>query len=163
MSEELNNIQKELVGIKQIIKKWVKRRPTQTIGPNKRAQKHLEKQEKFIELINREAAEGIIHTTTSFGMKFQYTNGLLNRQTISKYLSDMARYGLIKFFDNPMDYGFKRNSCSTYINNRPIMCICTQKMRLKVGDTFIEVEPTHYKELADGSIQKIDLSSIKYS
>ena len=114
-------------------------------------QEYYDKQDKIIELIKSEAEAGIIHTMTSFGMKFHYQHNLYGRSTIYSELDCMARNRLINFFNNPEDYGI---ACPEK-DKKKTMFICTADMMVKVGAIQVKVVPNHYKSMVYGSIHKL--------
>ncbi len=109
-------------------------------------------QKKMIELIKREAENGIIHTMTSFAIKFQHQHNLGKKREISDFLSDMGRNRLINFFNNPEDYGIV---CHRKYKEKT-MFMCTVGMKVTVGKkTQIRVMPKHFKSLVDGSMHEL--------
>lgn len=114
-------------------------------------QEYYDKQDKIIELIKSEAESGIIHTMTSFSMKFQYQHNLYGRSTIYSELDCMGRSRLINYFNNPEDYGI------TYLrkSKENTMFLCVPNMKVKVGEKQVEVVPNHYKSMIYGSIHKL--------
>ena len=123
----------------------------------KKVQEHLEKQQQIIDLIKSEAEQGIVHNMKSFAMKFQYTYKFLGRDFIYDDLDCIARVTqLIKFFNNPKDYGLKLDiKKSGRIYKTQTMLMCTETMRLQVLDNFLKISPTHYKDLLFGEFCKI--------
>jgi hypothetical protein len=117
----------------------------------RKCQEYYDKQDKIIELIKSEAEAGIIHTMTSFGMKFQYQHNLYGRSTIYTELDCMGRNRLINFFNNPEDYGI---ACPEK-DKKKTMFMCTADMMVKVGATQVKVVPNHYKSMIYGSIHKL--------
>jgi hypothetical protein len=87
----------------------------------------------------------------SFAVKFQYQNNLCKKREISDFLSDMGRNRLINFFNNPEKYGIE---CPRKYKTK-MMFMCLSNMKVKVGETQVEVLPNHYKLLVDGSIHKL--------
>jgi Fe2+ or Zn2+ uptake regulation protein len=90
---------------------------------------------------------------TSFAVKFQYQHTFSGRISMYSELDSTARNGLINYFNNPEDYGI------TYLrkSKENTMFLCVPNMKVKVGETQVEVLPNHYKLLVDGSIHKIEI------
>jgi hypothetical protein len=117
----------------------------------RKRQEYYDKQDKIIELIKSEAEAGIIHTMESFGIKFHYQHNLYGKAAICNNLDCMGRNRLINFFNNPEDYGI---ACPEK-DKKKMMFMCVPNMKVKVGETQVEVLPSHYKSMVYGSIHKL--------
>ncbi|WP_375331657.1 AAA family ATPase [Candidatus Tisiphia endosymbiont of Temnostethus pusillus] len=111
----------------------------------------------ILNLLESEAIKGKFYLMKQFGEKFRNTNDLGNKRAICDDCSAAATKGLIKFFDNPKDYGLKL----VKEGKANFGFMCTEGMRMYLGESidantgeisknYKAILPTHYKRDGDG-------------
>lgn len=122
------------------------------------------KTEAILQLIEAEALEGRIYSTTQFAEKFEDSQNskykLGSKRGIQDRISVAATKGIIKFFNDPSQCGLKvRKSSYGYL--------CTSKTFIKTGESrdpisgeiiadVTPVLPTHYKFEANGALMPVE-------
>ena len=114
----------------------------------------------ILKLIDYEASQGRIYTMNQFAESFEGARGsnyfLGSKRSIYNIISTAATSGLIRFFNNPDNYGLK-------IKQSKYGYLCTQNMMLKVGEStnssdgeviadLVTVVPTHQKFEPNGDL-----------
>ncbi|UCM85522.1 MAG: helicase RepA family protein [Rickettsia endosymbiont of Culicoides impunctatus] len=116
----------------------------------------------IIKLLEADALRGKFYLMKQFAQKYQNYIDLGGRRAIYDDCSVAATQGVIKFFDNPEEYGIKLAS----VVNASFGYICTENMmmekeeviNIETGETiknYIQIPPTHYKCDGDGRKKKI--------
>jgi Fe2+ or Zn2+ uptake regulation protein len=114
----------------------------------KKLHKELRVQQQLVELIENEAREGRIYTIQKFAETFENQYGLLGAKTVIRKLNTLAQKQIVKFFNNPEEYGlvFER----AYKTRSMFMCM-SEEMELKTEGGNVYVRPNYYKSAVDGS------------
>ena len=114
----------------------------------KKLHKELRVQQQLVELIENEAREGRIYTIKGFAETFENQHELLGAKTVINKLNKLAGQQIIRFFNNPEEYGlfFERK----YKDRSMFMCM-SEEMELKTEEGNVYVRPNYYKSAVDGS------------
>lgn len=118
--------------------------------------------EVIINLLESEAIKGKFYLMKQFGEKFRNTHDLGNKRAICDDCSAAATKGLIKFFDNPEDYGLDL----VKEGRANFGFMCTQRMKMYLGSSvdanigtiapnYKTILPTHYKRDGDGKKEEV--------
>ncbi|WP_052454743.1 AAA family ATPase [Rickettsia hoogstraalii] len=110
----------------------------------------------IIKLLEADSIKGKFYLMKQFAQKYQNYKGLGGRRAIYDDCSVAATQGIIKFFDNPEEYGINLVG-----KNASFGFMCSENMYMNTikvinGETneitkdYIKILPTHYKEECDG-------------
>lgn len=113
----------------------------------KKLHKELRVQQQLVELIENEAREGRIYTIQKFAETFQNQYGLQGIRTIINKLNTLAGQQIIRFFNNPEEYGLEVERLHT--NKTMFMCV-PEEMELKIEGGNVYVRANFYKSAVDG-------------
>ncbi|WP_342270118.1 AAA family ATPase [Rickettsia endosymbiont of Orchestes rusci] len=111
----------------------------------------------IISLLETEALRGKFYLMKQFAQKYQNYRDLGGRRAIYDDCTVAATQGVIKFFDNPEEYGVKLTNTA----KAAFGFICTENMQIeipkiinaetrKITKSYIKILATHYKCECDG-------------
>jgi hypothetical protein len=116
----------------------------------------------IVSLLEAEALKGKFYLMKQFAQKFQNHKDLGGRRAIYDDCSVAATMGIIKFFDNPAEYGLKLvidgNASFGFMCTAEIKMCVTQSIDAATGEIiqiYKMILPTHYKRDGDGKKEKM--------
>lgn len=120
------------------------------------------KQDRILQLIHSEAAEGRIYNMAQFAEKFEGTDGFGGGRTIKERISVLATKGYIKYFKDGEKYGKEK------LKRNKFGYLCVEGMKVATGQECVDVDtgelipelitvlPTTYKSPETGSAMPVE-------